>query len=318
MQDVPGPARAASADDCLDYDYCDPVNPNLICSICHSPFLEPITVSCQHTFCLECFSSHIEKSEAPAPYCVLCKEPIDLKWTQSRIVSLMVDELPVFCFNKEYGCSWTGERQHDHVEECKQFLEPCVGCEVLVSSVRISQHNLQCPGAIVSCTYSHLGCSWEGRRREVAAHLSECYYEKLQGFFALFERERRQLLEENAKLKITIGELESQLSDVRKSIFPLAPNEHPGFLDETAAPPFFVNTLARDVIMVKTDVEAMAMDLSQREMRRDAEYIRLRDELNSMRTVCQSLQMQMFNLALRKSSAASSPHAGVASSSTKL
>lgn len=44
------------------------------CSICQDTFVKPVTLSCQHTFCMDCF----EEAALYSPVCSLCKQPIKI------------------------------------------------------------------------------------------------------------------------------------------------------------------------------------------------------------------------------------------------
>ena len=130
------------------FEYVDQVNQNLICSICCSPFEEPVTLSCHHTFCLGCLHAHFDSCLGDA-YCPLCKAAITLAWTQSKIVSLMVDELGVFCGNKDLGCNWTGQRQllKSHINNCKFVLKRCLNTGCDHEAFDLFAHSQECPSA---------------------------------------------------------------------------------------------------------------------------------------------------------------------------
>ena len=44
------------------------------CSICQDTFVKPVTLACQHSFCLHCF----EEAALYSPTCSLCKQPIKI------------------------------------------------------------------------------------------------------------------------------------------------------------------------------------------------------------------------------------------------
>ena len=151
-----------------DFEYAETVNQNLICSICQAPFVEPITVSCQHTFCLECFSNHLSASREQDQQrqqeskCPLCNTAIDLHWTQSKIVSLMCEELVVFCSNHKKGCSWRGERQlmYNHRERtCDYSVRSCPSAGCSFVGAELSKHLLVCDFVLIECSHCALKLS---------------------------------------------------------------------------------------------------------------------------------------------------------------
>jgi hypothetical protein len=161
-----------------DFEYAEQVNQNLICSICQSPFIEPITVSCQHTFCLACFSEHLssdligESSEKAK--CPLCNTIIDLHWTQSKIVSLMCEELKVYCYKRREGCTWCSERQllDSHIKKtCDYAVRSCAwpGCGYI--GAELPKHHLVCDYALVSCDH----CALSLTRKELEVFASDSY-----------------------------------------------------------------------------------------------------------------------------------------------
>lgn len=44
------------------------------CSICQDTLIKPVTLSCQHSFCMHCF----EEAALYSPLCSLCKQPIKI------------------------------------------------------------------------------------------------------------------------------------------------------------------------------------------------------------------------------------------------
>ncbi|RKF72980.1 TNF receptor-associated factor 5 [Golovinomyces cichoracearum] len=76
--------------------YKSPVEENLICAICRCAFINPITTSCQHTFCSECLNDALLHSPTcPIDRSLLNKE-LDLSQAP-RIVQNQLDNLKVLC-----------------------------------------------------------------------------------------------------------------------------------------------------------------------------------------------------------------------------
>jgi hypothetical protein len=334
----------------MDLQYKEPLNSNLICSICHHPFEDPITISCQHTFCLSCLQQHLDKSQV----CPLDRTIIDLNWTQSKIVSLLVDELIVYCLNKSSGCVWEGERQHlkshlescsfqlkkckwncgyigldieihqetcskaeefcsvceemvpvidkEHAEECNPEKQECPLCGHQVLVKRLEDHDQICPQSSVSCSLSRFGCPWSGKRIDVESHASTCQFVSLEPFFKLYQHQHEQLVEENSLLKARVAELEACFFELNGKIM------------ETMAPmypPILLDNMVHDIRMVRTDMEQLGMSIAQNDLKRDQQnnmdQARTRDEIQSLRTLCHTLQMQVFNLAVRNTPTTTTP-----------
>lgn len=144
----PPPARPPRPDapriDWQSLEYVNPVDENLLCAICKTPFAFPASANgCRHTFCTKCLRSHLRiqrELDQDAPSCPLCRtELIDQGWNEfysrgDRIVEAMVDELVVKC--PEELCSWTGPRRSltTHFTTCEYVLIPCVDivCQKLI------------------------------------------------------------------------------------------------------------------------------------------------------------------------------------------
>lgn len=91
------------------YDYVGPVNASLECAICRQPFDNPaMAPTCQHIFCTICILRALELS----PTCPIDRSPLslDVLAEAPRIIQQMVQELPVFCPNKDRGCPVQCER----------------------------------------------------------------------------------------------------------------------------------------------------------------------------------------------------------------
>ena len=50
------------------------IDPSYECSICHSLFVKPVTLLCQHTYCRQCIKNHYDATKASkkTPTCPMC------------------------------------------------------------------------------------------------------------------------------------------------------------------------------------------------------------------------------------------------------
>lgn len=126
------------------YTYVDTPNPNLVCCICRTPFLDPCTTrTCCHTFCYECIARAIAISrQCPIDRCPLSL--LDLGPADPLIRNL-VDEMVVECPQRPAGCTYT----------CQRLLLPA----------HISD---SCEYVEVAC--SHKGCGKQVLRRDFTRH----------------------------------------------------------------------------------------------------------------------------------------------------
>ncbi|KAI8911784.1 hypothetical protein EDD86DRAFT_188639, partial [Gorgonomyces haynaldii] len=152
--------------------FVTPVNPNLICSICTLPLTRPVTAPCDHTFCLECISRHLESSSwCPLDRRHLLKEQLQ---PASKIICNMVDELLVYCEFKDKGCHWDGQRQfvNTHISDCLFRSVVCTipGCAATVLFRDLEKHCESCEHRLTLCHRCHL----EVKVKDLKEHESTC------------------------------------------------------------------------------------------------------------------------------------------------
>jgi len=106
-----------------DYKYISEVPEDLICSLCHFPFKDPVHIEeCGHIYCKECFEQTKDHAAENALdfCCPLDRQKIDVtrvfkdKFNERKVLSLKVE-----CINLQDGCSWTGELRDAIVHEGK-------------------------------------------------------------------------------------------------------------------------------------------------------------------------------------------------------
>jgi len=107
-----------------DYDFLTVIPEDLICTLCHFPFQNPLQIEhCGHIFCKECYEQikdHAETNNVEL-CCPLDRHIIDV----TRVFNDKSDErkvlsLKVKCPNFAVGCAWTGELREalDHERKC--------------------------------------------------------------------------------------------------------------------------------------------------------------------------------------------------------
>ena len=97
---------------------------------------------------------------------------------------------------------------------------PCEFCEEefsCVSAMKIHVAN-NCAEKIVSCDQAENGCTWNGRRISLRAHVDKCPYESIKGFFAIHNREMMQLSKDNKRLRGRTEELEGTVRVLKQEL----------------------------------------------------------------------------------------------------
>lgn len=115
-------------------DYVDSYDHNLMCAICHAPFIHPVRLDCEHVFCQRCVNdAMIHQAENPSVLsinCPSCRRSIDNRANAPvpKILNHILDELRVHCPLKNEGCDdilARGEVQ-SHVDKYCAYSD--VGC----------------------------------------------------------------------------------------------------------------------------------------------------------------------------------------------
>ncbi len=151
----------------VKYEYMDEqIDEGLKCSICHAPFIDPISTSCRHAFCRRCISDKLTKKSS----CPECHQSLSLNDLTPMVlfVCKMLDDLLVKCS----GCGQNGIKRsqfHHHIEEI-------------------------CPETLISCSAADIRCPWKGRAKQLNLHRDSCDYERLRVVLT-------ELIAENEKLK---------------------------------------------------------------------------------------------------------------------
>ncbi|KAF8520417.1 hypothetical protein BU17DRAFT_46668 [Hysterangium stoloniferum] len=182
------------------YTYIEKINSNLICCICHTPFIEPtVTTTCSHTFCKAC----ITQALVITPQCPVDRSPLadnDLQ-PSNPIIRNLVDELIVECPQRSFGCSHTCQRQllathlkddclfvkalcceddcdemmlrkdiKRHAVSCERRVVQCDACGLRVQMIDLQVHHDECPAEDATCPH----CTLILPRHDMSSHVSIC------------------------------------------------------------------------------------------------------------------------------------------------
>jgi len=187
------PSLSRSEFDPASYTYVDEdsVDPELICSICHNPFVIPVShVLCNNMFCASCIEGQSQ--------CPLCRKLLskDTMSVAPRPILNILDKLKVFCPICHNSLN-RGELAI-HIANCPV---PCtLGCgEKVAPKEKLDHEKNKCINKIVNCTAVDVGCDFSAPRNEIAAHVATCKLMEMKPLFLL-------MMNEITKMKAEIRE----------------------------------------------------------------------------------------------------------------
>ena len=230
------------------YEYVneDSVDPELICSICHSPLSYPRHTPCDEMFCRQCITNWIETQSASCP---LCRGPlsVDSLTAPTRMVRNMLDRLQVRCI----ACGQSELQRgsfNDHIEKV-------------------------CSKRIVSCPAADIKCPWTGQRDQVDHHLAVCRFEPVRSVITQFVVENQQLKDSVNKQNAQIDEQQCEIDQLRVQLnYQSIENEV--FQNEETELKEQIEQLKDQVNKYQQENEKLIVELSEKEI----EIIRMKNE----------------------------------------
>ncbi|KAJ8098253.1 hypothetical protein POJ06DRAFT_296773 [Lipomyces tetrasporus] len=166
--------KSADEGDLRDLHYTGEVSLSMLCPICYCVFVEPYSTTCGHTFCRTCIQDALSKSSSVCPVdrAGLCLADI----RPSPIVLYnLIDELRVYCHNKNKGCTaiLTRSSIHNHTNDCTYALVKCplqCCCQLIERRYIDSKDDFKCLHNQIECA----GCLKSMMDYQVNDHLREC------------------------------------------------------------------------------------------------------------------------------------------------
>ncbi|CAM4945334.1 unnamed protein product [Rotaria socialis] len=190
------------------YEYIDKesIGSDLICLLCHNPFIDPTVTQCGDTYCRQCIEKYMRNgSHCPSQSCnqllstdhlippshnfisildklkvrcQLCEKTNINRGTFDEHIKTSCPECILDCPGKNIGCQWFGSRnEHDeHTKTCLYEKLRRMG-DILGT---FDEHiKTSCPECILDCPGKNIGCQWFGSRNEHDEHTKTCLFEKL-------------------------------------------------------------------------------------------------------------------------------------------
>ncbi|MCJ1484792.1 hypothetical protein MMC06_004965 [Schaereria dolodes] len=189
--------------DLRNLEYVDLADANLMCAICHCPFVTPVKLECDHVFCHECLAKALTHQLGESRNCPTCRRSTREQeiTTVPRLISRILDELKVKCPMHDQGCLETIKRGmlQDHVERycdfvevecpaqaclfrlrrkdktkdwCQHYLVACTDCDKECMEFELEDHRAKhCKSRMASCP----GCTAEVLYHGLDSHLHACH-----------------------------------------------------------------------------------------------------------------------------------------------
>ena len=184
--------------DLRELEYVETYDQNLMCAICHCPFVIPVKLDCDHVFCQDCVNQALLHTDT----CPSCRKRAIRPYGKAvpKIIDRILDELVVKCPLYLRGCSETVKRGNaqSHVDQycgytevncplircplkarrkdigktwCRHIPLSCRDCCKIIMEQDLEQHREeQCEKRKVSC----LGCNTEILYQDFKEHASRC------------------------------------------------------------------------------------------------------------------------------------------------
>ena len=139
--------------DLRSLEYIDDFDHNLLCAICHSAFVVPVKLDCEHVFCQECINQALSHSEN----CPSCRKRITgrpMGVAVPKLIDRILDGLIVKCPMHLEGCTDTVARGaiQAHVDQYCDYTEvKCPWDRCMLKARRKDARKTWCTHAMLSC-----------------------------------------------------------------------------------------------------------------------------------------------------------------------
>ena len=195
-------------------EYVSSYDHNLMCAICHCPFVHPVKLECEHVFCQRCVNQAMRHQHHSSRSCPSCRRRIDQASITPvpRILDQILDELLVKCPLQPEGCLETMPRcrVQDHIlKYCPYSEVDCPSEECLLTLRRKDADKRLCLHQAVECD----DCKQSMLKRDLESHRSH-------------QCEPGRTACPNCKEQVYVCDLESHIERCPDSIFPCTAAEY--------------------------------------------------------------------------------------------
>ena len=142
--------------DLRSLEYVSPYDDNLMCPVCHSPFVGPVELECEHFFCLGCIGEALHHQQTDKKSCPICRKELgpNLYSFAPKVLYRILDDLKVKCPMSCDGCLHQGRRSDIQIHLDKYCLYREAVCPSKICSLRILRKDSldgKCHHCLVQC-----------------------------------------------------------------------------------------------------------------------------------------------------------------------
>ncbi|KAI8055201.1 hypothetical protein BDF22DRAFT_675853 [Syncephalis plumigaleata] len=196
-----------------------------------------------------------------------------------------------------------------HREHCTMTTTQvcCPFCYAELPLHHLDAHTEECMDRPVQCRHRDIGCRWEGTRRAASDHLSQCIYANIRPLIEEMRQRQDSLEIENRQLTDRVQVLEHELANLREPLgtghpLPLAQPPPNGILDDGNPVVVYLeqqqHQLLSETDRLREQVIALTSEMDSRgdagyRAQQTKEMLQQREEIQSLRSMCQALAGQL-------------------------
>ncbi|KAG8186682.1 hypothetical protein JTE90_014756 [Oedothorax gibbosus] len=192
----------------------NPPDEELVCSVCHCVFCDPVHCPCNHVFCRACISKWLLRNRN----CPICRKRTGLYSIQDVVplIRNMINKLILRCHNLEKGCE-----EKFTLEACESHLKNSCFYELVKCKNKACKHMVLRKDMDEDCSHRYVKCKKCGlkvflmndpQKHDCLKELKQCLQEKMQ----IIKKKKQKIRELQSEVK-TIKEIVSSDHSVTDS-----------------------------------------------------------------------------------------------------
>jgi large subunit ribosomal protein L40e len=224
------------------------IDENLLCVLCISPLVNPVSASCGCTYCEKCIIEHLQKPNANA--CSFCRSRLQRVYMPLVTDKPLLDALNMLLVEcRACNLQMRREQFEEHTNQCP--LQCPLHCGKIISKSTWSYHQKNCSNAVVECSAHDIGCTWKGLRCHKKDHVRCCVTEASRTLLLQLHEENEVIKYEISKKELLARESQRHIDALRERMNYLQLNRFPRY-------GIFVKSLHRTIVLEVNEEETVA------------------------------------------------------------